>query len=96
MFLISPPLTARVYGTGAKIRNKKGVMIAFVGTKGSFKKYTVDYCNGCWYFDGNRLGKKKRLLINTFYDSVFLENCNFSDGEIDKIWKRISHRAESL
>ena len=75
-----------------RIKNKKGVLIALVGEKGSFKKFNIDFCNGCWYFDGNRLGKKKRLIVQSFYDDSILENNNFNDDEITKIWKKLSRK----
>lgn len=66
-------------------------MIALVGTKGSLQTFNTDYCNKTWYFDGNKLGKRKRLLVKAFYDDNILQTIN-ADG-IDKVWQKISNRA---
>jgi len=78
--------------SAVRIRNKKGVLIALVGEKGSLKKFSIDYCNGCWYFDGNRIGKKKRLLVESFYNDSILEEHNLQNDEVEKIWKRIANK----
>ena len=74
-----------------RVLNRKGQMIALVGTKGSLQIFSVDYNRKTWYFDGNRLGKRKRLLVEAFYDDSFIHTIN-QDG-LDKAWKKISHRA---
>ena len=73
-----------------RVRNKKGQMIALVGTKGSIKKFDTDYCNKTWYFDGNKLGKRKRLIVEAFIDDNLIKHINI-DG-LDAIWKKISSR----
>ena len=74
-----------------KVLNRKGQMTAFVGTKGAIKFFSSEYNRKTWYFDGNRLGKRKRLLVEAFYDDKLLDKIN-TDG-LDKAWKKISHRA---
>jgi len=41
--------------SAVRIRNKKGVLIALVGEKGSLKKFSIDYC------------KTNTHLLNLFY-----------------------------
>ena len=47
------------------IRNRIGVCIETIGTKGKSKYIGIDNCGGVIYFDGNRLGKRK---LNLFFD----------------------------
>lgn len=76
--------------TSINIRNRKGHVIARVGTKGGIKYYSTDYNHKTWYFDGNKLGKRKRLLIEAFYNDKMIDNIN-TDG-MEKVWKKISKR----
>lgn len=73
------------------LRNRRGVMIAVVGKKGSYRKYSVDFCRGAWYFDGNRLGKRKMKMVDAlFTDNV--EGINHQD-EMIKVWKKIHEQS---
>lgn len=75
-----------------KIRNRKGQMIAVIGKKGSVKRFSTDYFGKCWFFDGNKLGKKKRLQVESYFNEELLNKIN-TEG-IEKVWKKISKRAE--
>ncbi len=46
------------------IRNRIGVCIETIGTKGKSKYIGIDNSGGVIYFDGNRLGKRKLKLFH--------------------------------
>lgn len=73
-----------------RVLNRKGQMIAIVSKKGGMRTFNADYNRKTWYFDGNRLGKRKRLLVEAFYNESLIETIN-QDG-LEKVWKKISHR----
>lgn len=56
-----PKLNNRHY----MIRNKHGVCIELVSEKGKSKYIGIDLCGGIFYFDGNRIGKRKLKLLKT-------------------------------
>lgn len=71
-------------------RNRKGVLIEIIGTRGDSSVYPADYCRGVWYFDGNRLGKRKREHAK----AMFLEDNNFSLSKSEenlriKVWRKM-------
>ena len=69
------------------VRNRHGVLIEIVGQKGSSKKLSVDYCRGTWYFDGNRLGKRKMRMVKAmFSDDITGIN---HEAEMLKLWKKM-------
>jgi hypothetical protein len=71
-----------------KIRNRKGHLIGLIGIKGSLRKFNSDFNKGCWYFDGNRVGKRKQLLIDAFFtDAPVPTGLN----EV-KVWNKIQYR----
>ncbi len=52
------------------VRNKKGVLIEIVGRHGNSIKLPSDYCRGVWYFDGNKLGKRKREHAKAMFSNT--------------------------
>jgi len=69
------------------VRNRHGVLIEIVGKKGSSKKLSVDYCRGTWYFDGNRLGKRKMKMVKAWYTEDMTDIT--SEAEMLKLWKKM-------
>ena len=51
------------------VRNKNGVCIELVSKKGKSKYIGIDLCGGIFYFDGNRIGKRKLKLLKTGVES---------------------------
>lgn len=47
--------------------NRNGIAIEVVGLKGTVKRIGVDKHNGVFYFDGNRIGKRKLALVNLMF-----------------------------
>lgn len=76
------------------VRNRKGVVIALVCRKGYIQKLSTDFMKKVWYFDGNRIGKKKRLLAEAYYSDELLNSLNYDDVELDKVWKKIKKRVD--
>ena len=74
------------------VKNRQGRMIAIVGKKGSLKTFSTDYFKKNWYFDGNKVGKRKQLLAKAFNDDSLLELIN-TDG-LDGVWKKIAKRVQ--
>ena len=60
-----PKLNNRHY----MVRNKHGVCIELVSKKGKSKYIGIDLCGGIFYFDGNRIGKRKLKLLKTGMES---------------------------
>jgi len=71
------------------IRNRKGVLIEIVGKDGSSFKYQADYCKGNWYFDGNRLGKRKREYAEAIFESDSRKLDKYDWGAMTKVWKKM-------
>lgn len=65
-----------------RVRNKQGVCVESIGTKGKSKYIGVDFCGGVFYFDGNRLGKRKEALVKEVFG--FIEEGNISYSVISK------------
>lgn len=73
------------------IRNRQGVLIEIVSKHGSSKKYGVDYKNGVYYFDGNRVGKRKLCMLNAFFsDEVARSIPEHEEGSLQKVWKKLT------
>ena len=71
------------------VRNKKGVLVELVGRHGNSVKYSSDYCRGVWYFDGNKLGKRKRNQAKAMFLN---EDNNISEQEWNertKVWHKM-------
>lgn len=76
------------------VRNRKGVMIEIVGKKGSSRKYGVDRCGGVYYFDGNRLGKRKLAMVKAFFSVNTGREIDSSQHDaMQKVWHKVSKQA---
>ena len=69
------------------VRNRHGVLVEIVGIKGSSKKIGVDKCGGVVYFDGNRIGKRKLLMVKSFHNEALLEQLNGMSPH--KVWNKM-------
>lgn len=77
-----------------KVRNRKGVLVEVVGRKGSSRKYGVDLCGGVYYFDGNRIGKKKLSMVKAFFSVNMGREIDSSQHDaMQKVWHKISKQA---
>lgn len=90
-----PELNKKAY----RIRNRIGVLVEIVGKKGSSKTVGVDYCGGVFYFDGNRLGKRKLAMAKAFiHNTVDTDELNsiygeFKGHEETTVWKKIQKQS---
>lgn len=78
--------------TSVWVRNRKGVAVAHVGTKGYMKKLSADFKGGVWYIDGNRVGKKKKLILEAQSNFDLIKQHNLNNDDIDKLWSKVDHR----
>jgi hypothetical protein len=73
------------------IPNKKGVIVEVVGKHGSSIKYGVSFKNGICYFDGNKIGKRKRRIIAGFFKDNIIPD-NEDQNKVVKIWKKLQQQ----
>lgn len=50
-----------------RVSNRNGVLFEVVGATGRVKKVGVVFKKGVFYFDGNRIGKRKHRLAMSLY-----------------------------
>lgn len=75
------------------IRGSKNHLVEIIGLKGTVKKIGVDKVNngkselarGVFYFDGNRIGKKKRIIVEQMFNNTeIMKSCNPKN-----IWNKV-------
>lgn len=72
------------------IRNRKGVLVEIVGRHGNSIKYPDDYCRGVWYFDGNKLGKRKKNHAKAMFSNEPIEHISEQEQSIrEKVWHKM-------
>jgi len=71
------------------LRNKKGLLVGVVGKHGNHLQYGVMKYNGAWYFDGNKLGKRKIRIVQGFFDESLIPT-NEDQDKVVKLWKKLS------
>ena len=73
------------------VKNKKGIPVGTITTKGVFVRKAVVKKNGVWYFDGNRAGRTKQQYASELFDPAAASK-SVSDQEHNcrkKVWARI-------
>lgn len=71
------------------IRNRKGVLVEIVGRHGDSIKYQADYCFGTWYFDGNRLGKRKSSYAKAMFEPDTGKREEYDWNAMTKVWHKM-------
>ena len=75
----------KINADATQIRSKNGVLFEIVGPTGRVRKIGVDYKKGVFYFDGNRLGKRKRAVAMALYSGDALPE----GFEPNRVWRKI-------
>lgn len=71
------------------IRGSKNHLVEIIGLKGTVKKIGVDKVNGVFYFDGNRIGKKKRIIVEQMFNNTeIMKSC-----DPKHIWNKVSKQS---
>ncbi|MDD3596986.1 hypothetical protein [Sulfuricurvum sp.] len=69
-------------------RNRKGVLCEIIGTKGTVKTIGVAKHGNVIYFDGNRLGKRKMIIVNGLFGGEIPKGFNPA-----KVWNKIGKQS---
>ena len=73
------------------IRNRQGVLVEIVGRHGSSTKYGVDYKKGVYYFDGNRVGKRKLRFLKAFFEEDIARSIpDHEEAALQKVWTKLT------
>jgi len=75
------------------VHNRKGVPVKIVGTKGQVREIGIEYYDGVYYFDGNRIGRKKQKMMQAFFDASTGKTEETIDQDaMVKVWQKFQRQ----